>query len=295
MVSEFELIKLFNNIGSKYNEQNGIVLSPGDDCAVIDLPLPIVTSIDASICDVHFPNNASAKDIGYRAVAVALSDIAAMGCQPRGFSISLSCLNQDISWYKDLADGFSDIADEFQMSLIGGDVTKGPLNINVVVYGTPYNSKFLKRNGAKKGDFICITKPVGRAKKGLEDFQNNKSESSFLVDYLRPKPQIELGKKIVNSASSCIDISDGLLSDLNHILVSSKVGATILLDDIPITSDIDDINAGDDYDLCFTLPPQMMESKFYKIGEITEELGIKFNSNKGYDASIKGFDHFKNE
>ena len=111
MVSEFELIKLFNGIGSKYNEQNGIVLSPGDDCAIIDLPLPIVTSIDASICDVHFPNNASAKDIGYRAVAVALSDIAAMGCQPRGFSISLSCLNQDISWYKDLADGFSDIAD----------------------------------------------------------------------------------------------------------------------------------------------------------------------------------------
>ena len=112
---------------------------------------------------------------------------------------------------------------------------------------------------------------------------------------MRPKPQIELGKKIVNYASSCIDISDGLLSDLNHILVSSKVGATIFLDDIPITSDIDDINAGDDYDLCFTLPPQMMESKFYKIGEITEELGIKFNSNKGYDASIKGFDHFKNE
>ena len=120
------------------------------------------------------------------------------------------------------------------------------------------------------GDFICITKPVGRAKKGLEDFQNNKSESSFLEDYLRPKPQIELGKKIVNYASSCIDVSDGLLSDLNHILVSSKVGATIFLDDIPITSDIDDINAGDDYDLCFTLPPQMMESKFYKIGEITE-------------------------
>ena len=97
---------------------------------------------------------------------------------------------------------------------------------------------------------------------------------------------MKLTQKLLKYANTSIDISDGLLSDLNHILVSSKVGATILLDDIPITSDIDDINAGDDYDLCFTLPPQMMESKFYKIGEITEELGMKFNSNKGYDLSL---------
>ena len=295
MISEFELIDLFNHIGSKYNKQNGIVVPPGDDCAVIDLPFPLVTSIDSSICDIHFPTNAPPKDIGYRSVAVALSDIAAMGCQPRGFSVSITCSNRDKNWFEELANGFEDISNEFQISLIGGDVTRGPLNINVVVYGTPYNSIYLKRSGAKKGDIICITKPVGRAKKGLEDFKENNLKSNFLNDYLRPKPQIELGKKISNYATSCIDISDGLLADLNHILTSSKVGASIFLDDIPITSSINDVNAGDDYDLCFTIPAEMMDSSFYKIGEITEELGIKFNSNKGYDVSIKGFDHFKNE
>ena len=295
MISEFELIDLFNHIGSKYNKQNGIVVPPGDDCAVIDLPFPLVTSIDSSICDIHFPTNAPPKDIGYRSVAVALSDIAAMGCQPRGFSVSITCSNRDKNWFEELANGFEDISNEFQISLIGGDVTRGPLNINVVVYGTPYNSIYLKRSGAKKGDIICITKPVGRAKKGLEDFKENNLKSSFLNDYLRPKPQIELGKKISNYATSCIDISDGLLADLNHILMSSQVGANIFLDDIPITSSINDVNAGDDYDLCFTIPAEMMDSSFYKIGEITEELGIKFNSNKGYDVSIKGFDHFKNE
>ena len=295
MISEFELIDLFNHIGSKYNKQNGIVVSPGDDCAVIDLPFPLVTSIDSSICDIHFPTNAPPKDIGYRSVAVALSDIAAMGCQPRGFSVSITCSNRDKNWFEELANGFEDISNEFQISLIGGDVTRGPLNINVVVYGTPYNSIYLKRSGAKKGDIICITKPLGRAKKGLEDFKENNLKSNFLNDYLRPKPQIELGKKISNYATSCIDISDGLLADLNHILTSSKVGASIFLDDIPTTSSINDVNAGDDYDLCFTIPAEMMDSSFYKIGEITEELGIKFNSNKGYDVSIKGFDHFKNE
>ena len=218
-----------------------------------------------------------------------------MGCQPRGFSVSITCSNRDKNWFEELANGFEDISNEFQISLIGGDVTRGPLNINVVVYGTPYNSIYLKRSGAKKGDIICITKPVGRAKKGLEDFKENNLKSNFLNDYLRPKPQIELGKKISNYATSCIDISDGLLADLNHILTSSKVGASIFLDDIPTTSSINDVNAGDDYDLCFTIPAEMMDSSFYKIGEITEELGIKFNSNKGYDVSIKGFDHFKNE
>jgi len=295
LISEFELIDLFSHIGSKYNKQNGIVVSPGDDCAVIDLPLPLVTSIDSSISDIHFPTNAPPKDIGYRSVAVALSDIAAMGCQPRGFSVSITCSNRDKNWFRELANGFEDISNEFQISLIGGDVTRGPLNINVVVYGTPYNSIYLKRSGAKKGDIICITKPVGRAKKGLEDFKENNLKSTFLNDYLRPKPQIELGKKISNYATSCIDISDGLLADLNHILMSSQVGANIFLDDIPITSSINDVNAGDDYDLCFTIPAEMMDSSFYKIGEITEELGIKFNSNKGYDVSIRGFDHFKNE
>ena len=113
-----------------------------------------------------------------------------------------------------------------------------------------------------------------------------------MTDYLRPLPKIELGKDIVNFASASIDTSDGLMADLEKMLKASNRGGLINLDDIPITSDINDINSGDDYDLCFTMPKEKFNNKFFKIGEVTEDLGIKLISNKGYDVVIKGYEHF---
>jgi thiamine-monophosphate kinase len=290
--TEFELIEIFQHIGAEYYKDNGIITGPGDDCAIFDLSTPIVTSVDSSVADIHFPSNASAADIGYRAVAVALSDIAAMGCKPIAFSLSVSSPITNESWYAKLADGIKEIAKEFQISLIGGDLTKGPLNLNVIVFGTPYSGKILMRNNAQTGDYICISSAVGRAKKGLDDWVNNKKDSEYLTDYLRPLPKIELGKDIVNFASASIDTSDGLMADLEKMLKASNRGGLINLDDIPITSDINDINSGDDYDLCFTMPKEKFNNKFFKIGEVTEDLGIKLISNKGYDVVIKGYEHF---
>ena len=292
MSTEFELIEIFQHIGAEYHKDNGIITGPGDDCAIFDLSTPIVTSVDSSVSDIHFPSNASPADIGYRAVAVALSDIAAMGCKPIAFSLSVSSSITNESWYIKLADGIKDIAKEFQISLIGGDLTKGPLNLNVTVFGTPYSGKILMRNNAQTGDYICISSAVGRAKKGLDDWVNNKKDSEYLTDYLRPLPKIELGKDIVNFASASIDTSDGLMADLEKMLKASNRGGLINLDDIPITSDINDINSGDDYDLCFTMPKEKFNNKFFKIGEVTEDLGIKLISNKGYDVVIKGYEHF---
>ena len=292
MSTEFELIEIFQHIGAEYYKDNGIITGPGDDCAIFDLSTPIVTSVDSSVSDTHFPSNASPADIGYRAVAVALSDIAAMGCKPIAFSLSVSSSITNESWYIKLADGIKDIAKEFQISLIGGDLTKGPLNLNVIVFGTPYSRKILMRNNAQTGDYICISSAVGRAKKGLDDWVNNKKDSEYLTDYLRPLPKIELGKDIVNFASASIDTSDGLMADLEKMLKASNRGGLINLDDIPITSDINDINSGDDYDLCFTMPKEKFNNKFFKIGEVTEDLGIKLISNKGYDVVIKGYEHF---
>ncbi len=292
MSTEFELIEIFQHIGAEYYKDNGIITGPGDDCAIFDLSTPIVTSVDSSVSDTHFPSNASPADIGYRAVAVALSDIAAMGCKPIAFSLSVSSSITNESWYIKLADGIKDIAKEFQISLIGGDLTKGPLNLNVTVFGTPYSGKILMRNNAQTGDYICISSAVGRAKKGLDDWVNNKKDSEYLTDYLRPLPKIELGKDIVNFASASIDTSDGLMADLEKMLKASNRGGLINLDDIPITSDINDINSGDDYDLCFTMPKEKFNNKFFKIGEVTEDLGIKLISNKGYDVVIKGYEHF---
>ncbi|MDG1202244.1 MAG: thiamine-phosphate kinase, partial [SAR86 cluster bacterium] len=157
MSTEFELIEIFQHIGAEYYKDNGIITGPGDDCAIFDLSTPIVTSVDSSVSDIHFPSNASPADIGYRAVAVALSDIAAMGCKPIAFSLSVSSPITNESWYAKLADGIKDIAKEFQISLIGGDLTKGPRNLNVIVFGTPYSGKILMRNNAQTGDYICIS------------------------------------------------------------------------------------------------------------------------------------------
>lgn len=292
MSSEFELIELFQHIGAEYYKENGVIIGPGDDCAIFDLSTPIITSVDSSVVDIHFPSNASPQDIGYRAVAVALSDIAAMGCRPIAFSLSVSSPVTEELWYKKLAEGVEDIAKEFEISLIGGDLTKGPLNLNAIVYGTPYSGKVLMRNTAQPGDYICISSQTGRARRGLNDWKNTNNNSEYLADYLRPLAKIELGKTIVNFASACIDTSDGLLADLGKILKSSECGALIYLDDIPITTDIDDINSGDDYDLCFTVPKDKFDNNYFKIGEVTSDRQIKFISNKGYDVDIKGYEHF---
>ena len=292
MISEFELIDLFKDIGSEYYIENGVIIPPGDDCAILDLSDPLITSVDSSVIGVHFPKDANANDIAYRSIAIALSDLAAMGCKPRAFSLSVTSNEKNESWYKDFSKATREIADEFKISLIGGDFTKGPLNINVIVYGTPYESKVLKRSGAKPGDYICISSEVGRAAKGLSDLLS-KNNSKYIDDYLRPKPKFELGKSILEYATACIDTSDGLLADLEKMLTASKCGAIIQLDDIPITTGIDDINAGDDYDLCFTVPKLFYNNSHYKIGEVTFEKGIKFNSSKGYDVSIIGYEHFK--
>lgn len=292
MSSEFELIELFQHIGAEYYKENGVIIGPGDDCAIFDLSTPIITSVDSSVVDIHFPSNASPQDIGYRAVAVALSDIAAMGCRPIAFSLSVSSPVTEDLWYKKLAEGVEDIAKEFEISLIGGDLTKGPLNLNAIVYGTPYSGKVLMRNTAQPGDYICISSQTGRARRGLNDWKNTNNNSEYLADYLRPLAKIELGKTIVNFASACIDTSDGLLADLGKILKSSECGALIYLDDIPITTDINDINSGDDYDLCFTVPKDKFDNNYFKIGEVTSDRQIKFISNKGYDVDIKGYEHF---
>ena len=292
MASEFELIDLFQDIGSEFYSQNGIIIPPGDDCAVFQSKKPIITSVDSSVVGVHFPENIMPSQIAYRSIAVALSDIAAMGCRPIAFSISISSLINDIDWYRNFSNGVKEISKIYQIPLIGGDFTKGQLNINIIVYGEPFLDKILKRSGANDGDFICISKQVGRAKKGLKDLQLGKTNSSFIDDYLRPESKIDLGKEISEIATSCIDTSDGLLADLKHILNSSNVGAEIYLDEVPFTQNIDDINAGDDYDLCFTIPKKYLKDSFYIIGKVTKNKSIKLISEKGYDVEINGYKHF---
>jgi thiamine-monophosphate kinase len=193
--SEFELIDLFNQIGSKYYKENGVIVPPGDDCAVFESKKEIVTSVDASVEGIHFLKDTAAQDIAYRSIAIAISDIAAMGCNPLAFSLSVTSLFQDREWFEDFAKGTREISHQFKLPLIGGDLTKGPLNINVIVYGSPFKKNILRRDGAMPSEYICISKEVGRGARGLKDLKNNILDSPYIKDYLRPLPKIELGKK----------------------------------------------------------------------------------------------------
>jgi thiamine-monophosphate kinase len=290
--SEFELIDLFNQIGSKYYKKNGVIIPPGDDCAVFESKKSIVTSVDASIEGIHFLKKTKPQDIAYRSIAIAMSDIAAMGCNPLAFSLSVTSPSKDRVWFEDFAKGTQEISNQFKIPLIGGDLTRGPLNINVIVYGSPYKKNILRRDGAMPGDYICISKEVGRGARGLKDLQDNIYDSPYIKDYLRPLPKVELGRKISDIANACIDTSDGLLVDMHKMLKASNCGGEIYLDDIPVISDINDVNAGDDYDLCFTIPSNKFCDDFIKIGVVSESIEIKLISNKGYDVDIKGYEHF---
>jgi thiamine-monophosphate kinase len=259
--SEFELIDLFNQIGSKYYKENGVIVPPGDDCAVFESKKEIVTSVDASVEGIHFLKDTAAQDIAYRSIAIAISDIAAMGCNPLAFSLSVTSPFQDREWFEDFAKGTREISHQFKLPLIGGDLTRGPLNINVIVYGSPFKKNILRRDGAMPSEYICISKEVGRGARGLKDLKNNILDSPYIKDYLRPLPKIELGKKISGLA-------------------------------IPVISDINDVNLGDDYDLCFTIPSSKFCDDFIKIGVVSESREIKLISNKGYDVKIKGYEHF---
>jgi len=290
--SEFELIDLFNQIGSKYYKENGVIIPPGDDCAVFESKKKIVTSVDASVEGIHFLKNTNPQDIAYRSIAVAISDIAAMGCKPLAFSLSVTSPSQNRVWFEDFALGINEIANQFEIPLIGGDLTRGPLNIGVIVYGSPFKKNILRRDGAKPGDFICISTEVGKGARGLKDLKNKISDSPFIKYYLRPIPKIELGKKISELANACIDTSDGLLVDMQKMLKASNCGGKIYLDKIPVISNIEDLNLGDDYDLCFTIPKDKFTDDFIKIGEVSKSKEIKLISNKGYDVKIAGYEHF---
>ncbi|MDX1353705.1 MAG: thiamine-phosphate kinase [Thiomicrorhabdus sp.] len=286
MASEFELINtLFQPLSKGLSaDEVGI----GDDGAVLNVPenhqLVVVT--DTLVCGVHFPEEASAYEIAWKAVAVNLSDLAAMGAKPGFFSLALTIPNNDQAWLADFSKGLADISAQYSVPLIGGDTTKGPLTITVTAQGFVERGRAVRRSTARAGDLICVTNTIGDGALGLHVVQDklpglvqdrlSQAQTSHLLQALNhPQPQLAIGEKLSLFANSAIDISDGLLADLNHILEESnkmlsnhehRLTAKVDLDRIPLssaaqlyveqTADWKTIVAGgDDYQLCFTLAP----------------------------------------
>ncbi|KAA0438792.1 MAG: thiamine-phosphate kinase, partial [Candidatus Thioglobus sp.] len=287
-MNEFEIINKYFDWGA------GI----GDDCALIDGKKnhKFATSVDTLIAGVHFPADAFPADIAYKSLAVNLSDLAAMGATPSYFTLALTLPNADENWLDSFSSSLKKLAAQHNILLVGGDTTKGSLSITINATGT-IDAPALMRSGAQVGDGIFISNTLGDAALAFWQIQNQQTPSAALLQqFNRPQPQVKLGQNLLGVANSCIDISDGLQQDLQHILRLSKVGAKIDLKALPLAAEVADyidktgdwclpLAGGDDYQLCFTAANEQAKSvqkigkklgiNLTKIGVITEKKGLE--------------------
>ena len=273
-------------------------LEIGDDSALISSPEDLLISSDNSVIDVHFPSLLDAYYIAYRAVAIAASDIIAMGAYPEGYLLNITHPDPTDQWFEKFTLGIKDFNDDYGTNLIGGDLTKGELNISVTVFGKQLD-KIIKRNGAKVDDDIFISNALGLGKQGYERYK--KQILDFPNQYLKPKLlSIKTIKALQPFMNSAIDVSDGLLLDLSRICKQSKKGATLNILEGVYSNTIDDLIAGDDYILLFTSNSKHGESirkilpTSFSIGRITEEEKILVLDKEGKIINFEklGWDSF---
>ncbi len=240
MPSEFALIDL---IRQRVKSRSDVVLGIGDDAALLSVPKDqlLVVSTDTLNSGVHFPEDTAPEDIGYKSLAVNLSDLAAMGATPAWVSLAISLPDNNIEWLEKFLDGFFELADEHSVQLIGGDTTQGPLSITVTAHGFVPKDQALRRDAAKAGDEIWVTGSIGDAAGGLAQWRAQGLQSAKLRHRLdRPTPQVNIGIALRGIANAAIDISDGLLADLSHILLASKLGAEIEVCCVPMSKPLVD-------------------------------------------------------
>jgi thiamine-monophosphate kinase len=300
------------------------VLGIGDDCALIKVATgcELAISTDTLVEGVHFFAGANAEKLGHKSLAINLSDLAAMGATPRYVTLALTLPTIDAEWLAAFSRGFFSLADEFDVELIGGDTTRGPLSITLTVMGEIEAGRALRRDGAKAGDDIWVSGTLGGAALALMQLQNKIQLQPHIFSRVedrlhRPSPRIALGKTLLGAASAAIDISDGLAADLGHICERSKLSAVIERDLLPLASSLMSVRAdlrdecslsgGDDYELCFTASVAAraeIEIAGAKCSVAVTRIGsmkildqnqlVKAIDGSGQDVSPKksGYDHF---
>ena len=332
-LGEFDLIQRFFKAGAdamRSSNENVIALGIGDDCALLK-PVAgeeIAITSDMLVEGRHFFMNANPELLGRKALAVNLSDLAAMGAMPIGFTLAIALPKADTVWLDAFAKGLFAIANQYSCPLIGGDTTAGPLTISITAFGSIPSGKAIRRSGAKVGNDIWASGTIGDARLALAALRHEitlpESDLKQIEHRMHnPTPRVELGMTIRELASAALDISDGLLGDLHHILKQSQVSAKVFLDQIPKSETLqkqsEDIqnqfaaSGGDDYEICFTAPTEKrdvideistaLNLPLTRIGSITEKVGAAeklslFNKNGGLldetksAALLKSFDHF---
>ncbi|OOG36342.1 thiamine-phosphate kinase [Rhodanobacter sp. C05] len=320
---EFDLIELIRR--HTVQPRDDVRLGIGDDAAVLAVPAgqELAVAIDTLVDGVHFPRGTSAADIGWKALAVNLSDLAAMGASPAWALLALTLPTADAAFVEDFAEGFAQLAQSHRLALVGGDTTRGPLCISVAVHGFVPPGKALTRAGARVGDAVLVTGTLGDAAAGLHALQHSWRDDDprsnlreFLIERLnRPVPRLAAGAALRGQASACADISDGLLADLGHICTASGVGAEIEAALLPRSSALlglhEDaaalhfaLSGGDDYELCFTVPAQRLADVqadlsrlgcgVTRIGRIVEDTGVRVRGadDEWLNMDRSGWEHF---
>lgn len=322
--SEFDIIQRYFTVTPSRDD---VVLAIGDDAALLaprsDRQLAI--TVDTLIAGVHFPETTSAADIACKAIAVNLSDLAAMAAEPAWLTLALTLPTIDEPWLAEFSQAFHNMTQHYGVALIGGDTTRGALGITVQAMGYVRQDKVLRRDAADVGDDVYVTGTLGDAALALRLLQSDlfdgeaKADREFLLSRLnRPTPRVEFALALADYTSCAIDVSDGLLADLGHITTASDCGAEIELSCLPFSSALLNVYAnntdspdlqsvltgGDDYELCFTLKPehaeavkqiaQTLDLRVTRIGSITASGEIVCRDQQGdmVGFSNRGYQHF---
>ena len=310
---EFDLIA---RIRARAGTRGDVVLGIGDDAALLAPPpgRQLVVTADTLNDGVHFPRGTSPADVGWKALAVNLSDLASMGAEPAWCTLSLSLPQSDPAWIEGFLDGFLDLAGQHGIALVGGDTTRGPLSIAVTAMGLVEPGRALRRDGARVGDEVWVTGTLGDAAGGLA-LLDREPVSALRARLDRPTPRVAAGRALAGIATACVDVSDGLLADLGHVCARSHVAARIDVDALPASAalreafgDVERIalqaSGGDDYELCFTAPADASADidavsarlglQITRIGRIVAGEGVHPVDAKSqpWSSPRRGYDHF---
>ncbi|MEN8205762.1 MAG: thiamine-phosphate kinase [Pseudomonadota bacterium] len=312
--TEFEIIRRYFTRQTPQRED--VIAGIGDDAALLRVPADreLVVCMDTLVAGVHFPVSTTAAAIGYKALAVNLSDLAAMGATPAWATLSVTLPDNDPAWLENFSQAFFELADRYDIQLVGGDTTRGPLSVTVQAHGLVPGGSALRRQGAQAGDRIYVTGTLGDAGLALRLGGQAENVLQQRLDY--PEPRITAGQLLRDYASAAIDISDGLLADLGHMLAADNPGASLNIDALPRSAAFTaatrqqaafhelPLSAGDDYELCFTVPERDCAAMVAKlssqsitvtaIGAIEPEPGIRcYRANgESYQPATEGYLHF---
>jgi thiamine-monophosphate kinase len=318
MLSEFDLIARYFTRPARHP---AVALGVGDDCALITPAsgMQLAISTDMLVAGRHFFSDADPRTLGHKCLAVNLSDLAAMGAKPLAFTLALALPEANPDWLKPFAEGMLALADEHACELIGGDTTKGPLNICITVFGEVPPGQALRRDAAQVGDDIWISGSLGDARLALAGYRkemplDDATLQTAAVRMHAPTPRVQLGLALRGIAHAAIDISDGLIGDLGHILERSHAGATLSVDLLPagamLAQQAQDVRrrftlaGGDDYELCFTAAPAQRDAVLAaarscntpvtRVGTIDSASGLRLvdANDAPLNLSLTSFDHF---